>query len=102
MQPSLIGNQTRYAAGIGLLMLLALTGLARGQEPAAAPSPLAVAPVRGYLSVEAFELRKEFVLDFDAVVERVGGAGVTTIDGTNRAALEKAIGDWLVPVPQTA
>lgn len=94
MQPSLIGNHTRLAAGIALL--LALPGLSRGQQPAA--SPLAVAPVRGYLSVEAFELRKEFVLDFDAVAERVGAAGVTTIDATNRVALEKAIGDWLVPL----
>lgn len=86
MQPSWIV----FAAS----MLLALAPIStRAQQ--SSPLPAAVSPVRGYLSVEAFELRKEFVLRFDTIASRVGADAVTVIDAANRAGLEKTIGDWL-------
>jgi hypothetical protein len=87
MQPSWIV----FAAAFFLVLPPAST---RAQQ--AQPAPSAQSPVRGYLSVEAFELRKEFVLRFDTIAARIGADAVTTIDAANRAGLEKAIGEWLV------
>lgn len=81
------------AAALGpLLGAFAQVPAAPGE--ASGPGPAAI-PVKGFLSVEAFELRKEFVLRFDTLAERLGAAGETSIDAGNRARLEGAVGDWL-------
>ncbi|MCB1232212.1 MAG: hypothetical protein KDN19_18240 [Verrucomicrobiae bacterium] len=54
-----------------------------------------IAPVQGYLSVEPFELRKEFVMRFDTIAERIGASDIATVDASNREELEQKIGDWL-------
>jgi hypothetical protein len=85
IQPSLIG--------ILLPRLIALAALLAAGSGAFAQAPASA--VQGYISVEAFELRKEFVLRFDTISARIDAAGVTAIDAGNRAALEESIGGWL-------
>ncbi|MCB1092439.1 MAG: hypothetical protein KDL87_12960 [Verrucomicrobiae bacterium] len=84
-QPSWIGILSRLLAGLTLLAFPVTP--ARAQQP--------VSPVKGFISVEAYELRKEFVLQFSAIAERIGAASVTAIDSGNRAGLEASIGEWL-------
>ncbi len=86
-RPSWILSRARKCLLLCLAVLLAGGGLVRAQG--------LITPIQGYLSVEPFELRKEFVMRFDAVAERIGAGDIATIDATNRADLEKRIGDWL-------
>lgn len=56
------------------------------------------APVHGYISIEAFEVRKEFVLRLDTLVERLDIEGLSEqgmIDLQLRAQIEQAVGKWL-------
>ncbi len=87
-QPSLLAAFPRLCLALALTASFCPHPGLRGQAP---DTP----PVRGYLSVEPFELRKEFVLRFDAIAERIGASGVIVIEATNRADLEGRIGDWL-------
>jgi len=74
--------------GIALALLSLLL-----PRPAAAQNLLS--PVQGYLSVEPFELRKEFVFRFETLAERLGQGNVGEIDASNRAEIEGRIGEWL-------
>lgn len=69
------------------------TLLSAGLNPVSAQN--LISPVHGYLSVDPFELRKEFVFQFLALAPAIGQADVTEIDAGNRAELEKALGDFL-------
>lgn len=56
------------------------------------------APVHGYVSIETFEIRKEFVLRLDTVAERLevdvtAEGGLITTD--SRALIEAKLGEWL-------
>lgn len=51
--------------------------------------------VQGYVSIEPFELRKEFVLRFDAVAEEMGLEKSAPISEQNRSKFEEAIGSFL-------
>ena len=86
-QPSLLLNLWRMAAVLFAIAAVFSRGTGQAQG--------LLSPVQGYVSVEPFELRKEFVMRFDTIAERVGSGDVTMIDVSNRAALEKAIGEWL-------
>lgn len=86
-QPSLLAVFSRLWLSVALASLPgALTKLQAQVSPP---------PVRGYLSVEPFELRKEFVLRFDTLSERLGASEVSAITAANRADLERRVGDWL-------
>ncbi len=56
------------------------------------------APVHGYISVETFEIRKEFVMRLDAVAGRLGvdlkkNGGLIT--SAEQRQIEKNVGEWL-------
>ncbi len=56
------------------------------------------APVHGYVSVETFEIRKEFVMRLDTVADRLNidlteNKGV--ISSERRLQIEKKVGEWL-------
>ncbi len=81
--------QTRLSASLGLILLL-LAGQARAQKM--------FAPVHGYISVETFELRKEFVMRLDTVAERLGidlEADGGMVSKAERPRIEQKIGEWL-------
>jgi hypothetical protein len=56
------------------------------------------APVHGYISVETFEIRKEFVMRLDTVAQRLGidvaeDGGVVSAE--RRVQIEQKLGEWL-------
>ncbi|MCP5550342.1 MAG: hypothetical protein H7A53_05565 [Akkermansiaceae bacterium] len=61
--------------------------------PLAAADP--VPPVRGFVNVDPFELRLEFVLRFDAIAPSLEKTPAPDITADNRAALETALGAFL-------
>lgn len=74
---------------LGLFLLLC---------PKAAEAQKMFAPVHGYISVETFEIRKEFVMRLDAVAEQMGldlsqNKGVISLE--RRAEIEQMVGEWL-------
>lgn len=88
----MIGNgkhQLYLSAVFGLFSILQI-GQARAQKM--------FAPVHGYISVETFEIRKEFVMRLDTVAERLGidvkvDGGVVSV--AERPRIEQKLGEWL-------
>ena len=54
-----------------------------------------ISPLHGYLLIEPFEVRQEYVFRFDTLADRLGEASTTSITAENRTKLETAIGEFL-------
>ncbi|MCF6313132.1 MAG: hypothetical protein L3J39_11830 [Verrucomicrobiales bacterium] len=66
--------------------------------PSAALSQKMFAPVHGYISIETFEIRKEFVLRLDTVAERLDMENLSErkmIDSLLREQIEQQLAKWL-------